>query len=78
MFRIVILVAIVTAAVAGAVAFYRRRTSHVLEYEVHPPMPSAMTAEGESDQQMPDYYGGERLGQLAGTDHFAAASQAKG
>lgn len=74
MTRILVLATLISVAIAGAVAFYRRRHSSVLEYDAHPPLPDSMGAEGESDQQMPSYYGGERLGQREGVEHFAAQS----
>lgn len=75
MTRMFVLATLISVAIAGAFAFYRRRTASALEYEVHPPLPDSMRAEGEADQQMPTYYGGERLGQREGVEHFAAQSQ---
>ena len=72
--RFLIVATLVSMAIAGAVAFYRRRTSHVIEYEVHPPIPSSHEADDELDQQIPDYYGGDRLGQTSGLQHYPAPS----
>jgi hypothetical protein len=63
----------VAAAIGGAVfAYFRRRPGEILDYDYHPPLDASRGSEGDQQQQMPDYYGGERLGQREGWEQYPA------
>jgi hypothetical protein len=65
-------------AAGGAAAFAWNRRRRPTAGSVQPPMPDALRKpEGEDDQQMPQYYGGEQLGRTTGDQHYATAASGK-
>lgn len=72
MVRTLVLITVAVAIGGAVLAYVRRRSGKMLDYDYHPPLDASAGAEGDQQQQIPDYYGGERLGQREGWEQYAA------